>query len=358
MSCGTSRRSFTSRDPRESSRARYRMLSGRTPLGSKPGLRRHARRRGSPLSPLWTHSSRGRCAHWFPRALHHALRRFVARPCPRALVEWIDRATALRAWPEGENGYVRHSGHVQHAVNVWAGIECSYNRVGDRYMDQVARSGLYDRPENIERLAGLGVTAIRVPVLWERWCALGERAWDWTDDVLQRLRRHGVTPIVGLVHHGSGPPGVSLDSEEFPERLAAFASETAERYPWVRYFTPVNEPLTTARFATLYGIWYPHAKTPGSFARAMITQVRAIAGAMAAIRRVTPSALLVQTEDLGKTYASRDLQYQADFENTRRWLTFDLLCGRVVGSHPMAAYLRWAGIADRKLDEVADAACQ
>jgi len=246
---------------------------------------------------------------------------------------------------------------VRSRVGIWAGIECSYNRVGDRYMDQVELAGLYDCPAEVDLLAGLGVSAVRVPVLWERWCALGERAWAWTDDVLERLRRNGITAIVGLMHHGSGPVDVPLHSDELPERLAAFASAVAARYPWVRYFTPINEPLTTARFATLYGIWYPHAKSPHAFARAMLMQTRAIAAAMRAIRQVTPSAYLVQTEDLGRTYATPELQYQADFENARRWLTFDLLCGHVVGAHPMAAYLRWAGVTDRELDAAADTAC-
>ena len=249
------------------------------------------------------------------------------------------------------------TGSARHRVSIWAGIECSYNRVGDRYADQLQLAGLYERPEEIDRLAGLGVSAVRVPVLWERHCALGDAAWAWTDDVLGRLRRNGITPILGLMHHGSGPPGVPLHSNELPERLARFAREVATAYPWARYFTPINEPLTTARFATLYGIWYPHAKSAATFAAAMLSQTRAISAAMDAIREVTPSASLVQTEDMGRVYATRELEYQADFENTRRWLTFDLLCGQVVGAHPMAAYFRWAGVSDRELESVAEQAC-
>ena len=57
---------------------------------------------------------------------------------------------------------------------------------------------------------------------------------------------------------------------------------------------------------------------------------------MQAIRRVNPAAQLVQTEDMGKTFSTPRLQYQADFENERRWLSFDLLCGRVGPDHPLA----------------------
>ena len=189
-------------------------------------------------------------------------------------------------------------------IAVWGGIECSYNRVGDRYFDQLERSGLYDFPDELDRLAALGITALRFPVLWERVCALGDRAWAWTDAGLNRLRAHGITPIITLLHHGSGPRDLDLTSARFPARFAAFARTVARRYPWVEHYTPINEPLTTARFATLYGMWYPHARSPRSFGRAMLVQCRAIGEAMRAIREVTPHARLVQTEDLGKTYAA------------------------------------------------------
>ena len=76
---------------------------------------------------------------------------------------------------------------------------------------------------------------------------------------------------------------------------------------------------------------------------------------MRAIRAVNPRALLVQTEDLGKTYSTPPLAYQAEFENERRWLTFDLLCGRVDRGHPMWHYLRWLGVRADELLLVPDA---
>jgi dTDP-4-dehydrorhamnose reductase len=243
-------------------------------------------------------------------------------------------------------------------LEVWAGIECSLNRVGDRYVDQLDRGGLYERPDHgVDLLAGLGVGAVRFPVLWERVVAHGDAAWDWTDRCLDRLRMHGIKPIVGLLHHGSGPRNTSLIDPRFPAQFARFARAVAERYPWVDRFTPINEPLTTARFSALYGHWFPHTRSPHDFARAIVLQCQGITAAMRAIRDVTPHATLVQTEDLGKTHAWGELQYQAEFENERRWLTFDLLCGRVHGQHPLARYLRWAGIADTELDAFADAAC-
>jgi dTDP-4-dehydrorhamnose reductase len=228
---------------------------------------------------------------------------------------------------------------------LWAGIECTVNRVGDRWFDQLARSGHLARSEaDLDRIADLGVRALRYPVLWEHVAPRGIAAeWGRADAGLGRLAARGVRPIVGLLHHGSGPAGTHLLDPAFPEKLADYAAAVARRYPWIEAWTPVNEPLTTARFSGLYGHWYPHGRDDRTFVRALLAQLRATALAMRAIRAVNPRAELVQTEDVGRTTSTARLSYQADFENLRRWLGFDLLCGRVDGAHPLHGYLSWAG---------------
>ncbi len=235
---------------------------------------------------------------------------------------------------------------------LWAGVEGTVNRVGDRYFDQCAWSGHDDRSSDIERLVGLGIKAVRYPVLWEKTAPepAGPADWSRPDARLGRLRELGVRPIVGLVHHGSGPPHTSLLDPAFAEGLAGYAGRVAERYPWVDAYTPVNEPLTTARFSALYGHWYPHRRDDRAFVTALLTQCRAVVLGMAAVRRVNPAAALVQTEDLGETYAPPALAYQADFDNHRRWLTWDLLCGRVDRRHPLWDYLTGHGASARELD--------
>src|SRR5918997_1281413 len=96
--------------------------------------------------------------------------------------------------------------------DVWGGIECTVNRVGDRYFDQIQRSGHADRPGDLERFAALGIRALRYPVLWERTApdGLSSADWSWPDQRLSRLQALGIAPIVGLVHHGSGP-AISVD---------------------------------------------------------------------------------------------------------------------------------------------------
>src|SRR5919205_951999 len=249
--------------------------------------------------------------------------------------------------------------HAARRPEVWAGVECTVNRVGDRYHDQLERGGHARRAEDLELLAWLGAKAVRYPVLWERTAPerLEDADWSWPDERLRRLRELHIKPIVGLVHHGSGPPHTSLVDPDFPEKLAAYARAVAERYPWVEDYTPVNEPLTTARFSGLYGHWYPHGRDPLTFARALLAQLRGVVLAMREAREVNPAARLVQTDDLGRCFSTPKLRYQAEFENERRWLTYDLLAGRVTRGHAMWDYLRWVGVGEGELMWFVENAC-
>lgn len=244
-------------------------------------------------------------------------------------------------------------------LELWAGVECTVNRVGNAYFDQLEMSGHAYRADDLDLFASLGVRAMRYPVLWERVAphGLDTADWRWSDARLARLRRLGIRPIVGLVHHGSGPRATNLMDPEFPALLAEYARAVAERYPWVEEYTPVNEPLTTARFSGLYGFWYPHASDGLSFARALLNQCRAVVLAMREIRKVNPKASLIQTEDLSKVFSTPRLAYQAEHENERRWLSYDLLCGRVDKEHPMWGYLRWVGMAEDVLARMRDECC-
>jgi dTDP-4-dehydrorhamnose reductase len=224
---------------------------------------------------------------------------------------------------------------------LWGGLECTVNRVRDNYFSQMDRNGHAERLQDIERFASLGIKAIRYPVLWERTAPDGIESadWSWPDERLPALRDLGVTPIVGLIHHGSGPRHTSLVDPAFPEKLAEYAGAVAQRYPWVEYYTPVNEPLTTARFSGLTGVWYPHGSDETTFVKALMTQCRAVVLSMKAIRAVNPNAKLVQTDDLSRTYSTPEMADIAAFYNERRWLAWDLLCGKVEPGHALWDYL-------------------
>src|SRR4051794_26676482 len=216
---------------------------------------------------------------------------------------------------------------IMNRPEVWGGLECSVVRLHEQWRDELVETGHRFRDADLDAICGLGIRTLRYPILWETVSPeTPERAdFGWHDRRLAALHALGIDVIAGLIHHGSGPRYTNLLDPGFPEGLAAHAKRVAERYPFIDSYTPVNEPLTTARFSTLYGHWYPHRRSPRAFARALVNQCRGVALAMQAIRVVNPAARLVQTEDLGKTFSTARLAYQADFENERRWLTFDLL---------------------------------
>ena len=246
----------------------------------------------------------------------------------------------------------------QAPLELWAGAECTISRVGDRWRDQALLTGFRHRIEDLDRLAALGARRVRLPVLWEHLdpAGTGELDFAWPDRALSRLRERGLDAIVGLLHHGSGPPHTHLLDERFPALFADYARRVAQRYPEQRFWTPINEPLTTARFSALYGVWYPHAQDDCAFVRALLHQVRATVLAMRAIREVNPAAELIQTDDLGYTRCTPGLADQAAFDNERRWLAFDLLAGRVDEAHPMWDWLCGCGV-ERQLRQLLDEPC-
>ncbi|HEX8611744.1 MAG TPA: family 1 glycosylhydrolase [Telluria sp.] len=249
--------------------------------------------------------------------------------------------------------------NVHAPLALWGGLECTVNRVRDAYFSQLDRNGHAARMQDLERFASLGVRALRYPVLWERTAPDGidQADWTWPDERLPALRELGVTPIVGLLHHGSGPRHTSLVDPGFAEELAAFAGAVAARYPWVTDYTPVNEPLTTARFSGLAGVWYPHGRDDRIFVQALLNQCRAVVLSMRAIRQVNPDARLVQTDDLSKTYSTPQMAPLADFFNERRWLSWDLLCGKVGPAHALWDYLAGSGVDVSEIDWFRDNPC-
>ena len=244
-------------------------------------------------------------------------------------------------------------------LELWGGIECTVVRLHSLFRDQTRETGHSERASDIDAIADLGIRTVRYPIVWETVAPNDPKQteWRWHDERMAALRQLGIRPIAGLVHHGSGPRYTDLLDPNFPDLLAEYAGRVAERYPWITRFTPINEPLTTARFSALYGHWYPHHRDHRSFLRALLNEAHGVARAFKAIRSVIPNAQLVQTEDLGKTFGASALRDQVAYENDRRWLSLDLLCGRVDPQHPLYSDLIGNGISQRELAALVDEPC-
>lgn len=245
-------------------------------------------------------------------------------------------------------------------IEIWGGLEGTINRVKDKYHDQSEYSGHYTREGDIDLIASLGIKMLRYPVLWEKHQPTKDAIIDWTfcEKNLTRLKELNVEPIAGLVHHGSGPLHVNFFDGSFEQGVADYARLVAEKFPWLEYYTPVNEPLTTARFCGLYGHWYPHKADNYSFYKILLSELKATVMAMKAIRVINPNAKLIQTEDIAKVYSTPLLTYEADYQNQRRWISYDLLCGRVNNKHPLWNHLiKKVGLTEEELNYFQDNYC-
>lgn len=234
---------------------------------------------------------------------------------------------------------------------IWAGVECSIIRTNNSYKDQLQMSGHYQRIDDLNLFHELGIKTIRFPVLWEKLVAKKKDIPDfrYTNTRMKRLSNLFMEPIAGLLHHGSGPSFTNLLDPDFPALFADYAFQVADQYPWIKYYTPINEPLTTARFSGLYGYWYPHKQSNHLFLKMFLNQIKAIILAMKAIRTINPNAALIQTEDLGKVYSTPELSYQAFFENERRWLTYDFLTGKFKPGHLLWNFFLDNGFTEKNL---------
>src|SRR5215216_4327138 len=100
----------------------------------------------------------------------------------------------------------------QYSPEIWGGIECTINRVGDRFFDQLHYSNHYKRETDIGLIADLAIKKIRYPILWEKHQPEIETEidWLWTEKRLDLLRQKNIDVIAGLIHHGSGPSFTNL----------------------------------------------------------------------------------------------------------------------------------------------------
>lgn len=246
---------------------------------------------------------------------------------------------------------------------LWAtGIEDTFvpqTRPGHRALDEYALMEHYDHwRADLALTRELGVRAIRWGVPWYRIEPLeGQFDWRWTDEVIPYLvETLGILPIVDLIHYGC-PFWLRREfaSDAYPEAVAAYAAAFATRYRGlVHWYTPLNEPIVTALFCGKRGLWPPYLRGDTGYVRILLQVIRGVMRTAEAIRAVDDAAVLVHVEASGLSRAARtDLHALAAEEQSRTFLPFDLLTGRVTPEHPLFAWLVRSGGAPDELAELA-----
>src|SRR5678816_2846854 len=84
---------------------------------------------------------------------------------------------------------------------IWGGIECTINRVNDKFFDQLEFANHYARRSDIDLIASSGIKSLRFPVLWEKHQPnlRDQICWDWAESSLKKIKELNITPIIGLL---------------------------------------------------------------------------------------------------------------------------------------------------------------
>jgi len=165
--------------------------------------------------------------------------------------------------------------------------------------------------------------------------------WSFPDLVCSEMQRLGITPIIDLVHFGLPDWLENFQNEELPECLADYAAAFAERYPWVRFYTPVNEMYVTARMSAFEGSWNEQMRSERAFVTAIRNLARAGVLMMQAILEKNANAVFINSESSEFYQACcphDEIQRIAAFENERRFISADLIYAHKV-SDEMRSYL-------------------
>lgn len=182
---------------------------------------------------------------------------------------------------------------------------------------------------DFERVASLGITHLRYgPPYYKTHLAPGIYDWEFADMTLKKLKELNIVAIVDLCHFGVPDWLGSFQNPDFPAYFAEYAKAFAERYPYLQYYTPVNEINITATFSGLYGWWNERLKSEKSFVTALKHCCKANVMAMQAVLTIQPEAIFVQSESSEFFHPSTpDAQKLANFLNEKRFLSLDLTYG-------------------------------
>lgn len=198
--------------------------------------------------------------------------------------------------------------------------------------------------EDLDAVRGLGATALRYGVNWPLvHIAPGRFDWAVLDERLRyAVEELGLTVIADLVHYGT-PTWLegSFADPGYPDAIAEFAAAFAARYRGlVEHLTPLNEPVTTASFCGLRGVWPPALSGWDGWTTVALSIVEGIRRTIAAARAANPDVVIVHVEASAIYTATKpDLAAHAELLRAVAALPTELLLGRVGADHPMLGWL-------------------
>ena len=193
---------------------------------------------------------------------------------------------------------------------VATGIECSAPVIeGGVRQDELRKTGHWERyREDFALVAAFGIRYLRYGVPFHVVARDPDPSrfdWDWTDRAMESLQAEGLEPILDLLHFGLPDDIAGVGDPRLVPRYESYAAKVAERYPWVRYYTPVNEPYVTAWFSAKEGYWNERRHDDVSFVAALDNILQCAVRGMELISERRPEAIFIQS-DACDSYTTTD----------------------------------------------------
>ena len=214
------------------------------------------------------------------------------------------------------------------------GIECSNPTIdnGRIRRDLLDECGHYERwAEDMALTRDLGLRVLRYGLPIHRvFLGPGKYDWDFADLVMNEMRRLDIVPILDLLHFGLPDWIGDFQNPDLPLLFAGYCGAVAQRYPWVRYYTPVNEIFVTAKMSAKEGAWNEQLKSDAGFVTAIKHCVAASILGTQAIAARRPDCVIVQSESAEYIHeAKASPSFETVLANKQRFISLDLLYAHV-----------------------------
>ncbi len=215
------------------------------------------------------------------------------------------------------------------------GIENSYpliklNDGTSRRVDEMEKCGHYTHwKHDFDLVKEMGIDTLRYgPPYYKVHTAPGIYDWSFADETFRYLKEQGINPIVDLCHFGLPEWLGDFQNPDFPKYFTEFARAFARRFPYICFYTPVNEIFIAATFSAQYGWWNESRSDDRSFVTALKHLCQANVLAMQAILEIQPEAVFIQSESSEYFHPETpDCDPLASFLNQKRFLSLDLTYG-------------------------------
>ena len=210
------------------------------------------------------------------------------------------------------------------------GIECSNPTIdnGRTRRDELEECGHYKHwRDDLRLVKELGLKTLRYGLPYHKTNpGAGQYDWDFADLALAEMQRLEITPILDLLHFGVPDWLGNFQNPELPLHFADYADAVSRRYPWVRFYTPVNEIYVSARASAKDGLWNEQLKSDTAFVTAIKHLVAASTLATQRIARNRPDCVIVQSESAEYVHEARAApSREVTLGNKLRLLSLDLL---------------------------------